>query len=147
MTKEDQVVSKYGIFLIGGISGCIAKTAIAPFDRVKIHFQLSSLHLRKYSGTVDFLINFIGPLKGIFFAIKDIYVTEGLYGLYKGHTATLLRIFPYAAINFSSYSILKNQIEYRNKTKFSMMPLMYRFVTGSLAGTHVAINLLKALHL
>lgn len=36
-------------------------------------------------------------------AIKDIYHSNGLNGLFRGHSATLLRVFPYAGIKFLAY--------------------------------------------
>lgn len=40
-------------------------------------------------------------------AITKVYRREGLVGLYKGNGAQLFRIFPYSAIQFSSYEIFK----------------------------------------
>lgn len=40
---------------------------------------------------------------GVFRASKDIYAETGVRGLLQGHSATLLRIFPYAAIKFMAY--------------------------------------------
>ncbi len=37
--------------LYGGIAGSVAKTAIAPFDRVKIHFQIAHPELNEFRGT------------------------------------------------------------------------------------------------
>ena len=88
-----------------------AKTAVAPLDRVKILFQASNPDYRKYSG-MDPLTGVSAadphPLRagrwtGLFQAIRDIRKNEGIRGLFQGHSATLLRIFPYAAIKFLAY--------------------------------------------
>lgn len=36
--------------LYGGIAGSVAKTAVAPFDRVKIHFQIAHPELGHHRG-------------------------------------------------------------------------------------------------
>lgn len=81
----------------GGIAGSAAKTLIAPLDRVKILFQTSNPEFKKYSGTFN----------GLFRAVRKIYSTDGVMGLYQGHSATLLRIFPYAAIKFVAYEQIR----------------------------------------
>lgn len=45
----------------------------------------------------------IGTWTGAFRAGKDIYKHNGTRGLFQGHSATLLRIFPYAAIKYMCY--------------------------------------------
>ncbi|EOO03781.1 putative mitochondrial carrier protein leu5 protein [Phaeoacremonium minimum UCRPA7] len=74
----------------GGFAGCAAKTVVAPLDRVKILFQANNPQFIKYSGS------WAGTAR----AMMDIYGHEGAMGLYRGHSATLLRVFPYAAIKF-----------------------------------------------
>ena len=97
-----------------------AKTLIAPLDRVKILFQASNPQFVKYTGSWFGVVN----------AVTDIQRNEGLLGLYRGHSATLLRIFPYAAIKFVAYeqfrAVLINSKE--QETPFR------RFLSGSLAG-------------
>ncbi|KAI9275657.1 mitochondrial carrier domain-containing protein [Phascolomyces articulosus] len=78
--------------IAGGIAGCVAKTAIAPLDRVKILFQAQNPVFEKYSGTFT----------GAFKAGRDIIKHTGVLGLFQGHSVTLLRIFPYASIKFVS---------------------------------------------
>ena len=38
--------------LYGGIAGSVAKTFIAPFDRVKIHFQIAHPELSHHRGNI-----------------------------------------------------------------------------------------------
>jgi len=44
-----------------------------------------------------------GTFVGTFRAGHEIYRLSGLRGLFQGHSATLIRIFPYAAIKFMTY--------------------------------------------
>lgn len=83
-----------------------AKTAIAPLDRVKILFQTSNTDFRKYAGACsmnegDKLT--LGTPAGVIHAMGQIYRTTGIRGLFQGHSATLLRVFPYAGIKFMFY--------------------------------------------
>lgn len=73
-----------------------AKTAIAPLDRVKILFQAQNPEFQKYSGRWT----------GVFTAAASIVSTQGPAALFQGHSATLLRIFPYAAIKYMAYDKL-----------------------------------------
>ena len=45
-------LSPYLSLLYGGISGSVAKTIIAPFDRVKIHFQIAHPDLYEFRGQI-----------------------------------------------------------------------------------------------
>lgn len=80
-------------FIAGGMAGCAAKTTVAPLDRVKILFQTSNPQFAKYSGS------WVGVAR----AMGDIYARDGMMGLFRGHSATLLKIYPYAAIKFVAY--------------------------------------------
>lgn len=82
--------------IAGGVAGCVAKTVIAPLDRVKILFQASNPEFAKYSG----------HWLGVYRAGKDIVSDQGVWALFKGHSATLMRIFPYAAIKYMAYDRL-----------------------------------------
>jgi len=45
---------------------------------------------------------------GLLHAIGRIYRTNGVRGLFQGHSATLLRIFPYAGVKFMVYDWLES---------------------------------------
>ncbi|KAK5660243.1 hypothetical protein OQA88_12781 [Cercophora sp. LCS_1] len=104
----------------GGMAGSVAKTIVAPLDRVKILFQAHNPHFVKYTGSWF----------GVARAMREIYHQDGATGLYRGHSATLLRIFPYAAIKFIAYEQIRNLIIH---SKDQETPIR-RLLSGSLAG-------------
>ncbi|CAE6444875.1 unnamed protein product [Rhizoctonia solani] len=107
--------------IAGGTAGCIAKTVVAPLDRVKILFQTSNPNFQKYSGSWT----------GAFRAIRDINQSNGLAGLFQGHSATLLRVFPYAAIKFLAY----DQVHYALMPTRADETNFKRFFAGAFSGT------------
>ncbi|KAF9263789.1 coenzyme A transporter [Marasmius fiardii PR-910] len=106
--------------LAGGIAGCVAKTVVAPLDRVKILFQASNPDFQKYAGTWS----------GAFRAGNEIYRNAGVRGLFQGHSVTLLRVFPYAAIRFMAYDQIHHFLmpTKREETNFR------RFCAGAMSG-------------
>jgi solute carrier family 25 (mitochondrial carrier protein), member 16 len=97
-----------------------AKTIVGPLDRVKILFQASNPQFAKYSGSWF----------GVVTAMRDINRTDGIRGLFRGHSATLLRIFPYAGIKFLAYEQIRAFIIPSKASETHVR----RFVSGSLAG-------------
>ncbi|KAI0635496.1 mitochondrial carrier [Trametes polyzona] len=106
--------------IAGGISGCVAKTVVAPLDRVKILFQASNPDFQKYAGSWS----------GTFRAVSKIYGENGVRGLLQGHSATLLRIFPYAAIKFMAYDQLEGLLMPTRESQTNVR----RFTAGALSG-------------
>lgn len=97
-TKSMDYVVRSGI--AGGVAGCVAKTLIAPLDRVKILFQTSNPEFKRFAGS----------WLGFYKAMNQIRSSQGFTGLFQGHSATLLRIFPYAAIKFVAYEEVRSII-------------------------------------
>ncbi|CAL9771804.1 unnamed protein product [Musa acuminata subsp. burmannicoides] len=75
-------------FVAGGVAGGVAKTAVAPLERVKILFQTRRAEFH----TVGLLGSF-----------QKILQTEGLLGFYRGNGASVARIVPYAALHYMAY--------------------------------------------
>lgn len=124
--REKKAVDKQSIDYLwrsgvaGGVAGSVAKTIVAPLDRVKILFQASNPQFAKYSGS----------WAGVAHAMRIIYQQDGVTGLYRGHSATLLRVFPYAAVKFIAYEQIRSFIIPRKEHE---TPLR-RLLSGSLAG-------------
>ena len=91
--------------LAGGLAGMVAKSFVAPIDRIKIMYQITSAHFR------------IRDVPGV--ALKIIN-EEGFTALWKGNTATLIRVFPYSGIQFMVFDKVKTHfltVEEGNETK------------------------------
>jgi len=82
--------------LAGGIAGMVSKTTVAPLDRIKILLQAHSRHHEHH---------------GVFGCVKHILKNESLLALYKGNGAQMVRIFPYAATQFTSFEIYKRYLD------------------------------------
>ncbi|GBG83507.1 hypothetical protein CBR_g37220 [Chara braunii] len=74
--------------IAGGVSGGVAKTIIAPLERVKILFQTR-------------LGNFQSV--GVWRSLGHIFRTEGVLGFYRGNGANVVRVVPYAALHYMTY--------------------------------------------
>ena len=72
--------------LAGGVAGAVSKTAVAPLERLKIMYQTGSAGRRP-----------VGAL------LANIARQEGFTGWYRGNGASVLRVFPYAALHFWAY--------------------------------------------
>jgi len=90
--------------IAGGLAGMMAKSVVAPLDRIKIMYQVSDVkfHLRRVPSVV-----------------LEIIHQEGIRALWRGHTATILRVFPYAGIQFMTFDYCKKMIlSKRNKNDY-----------------------------
>lgn len=69
-----------------------SKTAVAPLDRIKILLQAHSNHYKHL---------------GVFSGLRHIVRKESFIALYKGNSAQMVRIFPYAATQFTAFEFYK----------------------------------------
>lgn len=93
---------------------------MAPLDRVKILFQARNPQFLKYSGS------WVGTAT----AMREIYRMEGATGLFRGHSATLLRVYPYAGIKFVAYEQIRSILIPKREKE---TPLR-RLLSGAIAG-------------
>lgn len=79
----------------GGVAGMVAKTVVAPLERIKILFQVSAEQF---------------ALRRVPVVAMNIIRTEGFTALWRGNTATMLRVFPYSGIQFMVFDRCKTYI-------------------------------------
>ena len=106
------------LLIAGGIAGSLAKTVIAPMDRVKILIQTNPN--QPFSVSSAFRIG------------RDIATTGGVSALWKGHLATIIRVMPYSATNFMVFSRTGDLFD----TTFpSINRSALRFTAGAVSGS------------
>ncbi|RMX66016.1 hypothetical protein KXD40_009506 [Peronospora effusa] len=121
-----QTVSKS--FIAGGMAGIVAKSTLAPLDRIKILFQVNDQ--RKFS------------FRNAARMAKNIYVYDGFHALFRGNVLNILRVIPYAGLQHSGFDFFRHKFHaynYRNAEregsnevpKLSNLQLV---TAGSLAG-------------
>ena len=78
--------------IAGGLAGMVAKSFVAPIDRIKILYQVTSAEFR---------------LRDVPKVVYSIIENEGYAALWKGNLATMIRVFPYSGIQFMVFDRLK----------------------------------------
>eukprot|EP01089_Gocevia_fonbrunei_P012976 TRINITY_DN3205_c0_g1_i1.p1 TRINITY_DN3205_c0_g1~~TRINITY_DN3205_c0_g1_i1.p1 ORF type:complete len:158 (+),score=27.98 TRINITY_DN3205_c0_g1_i1:58-531(+) len=104
----------------GAISGAFSRSATAPLERLKILNQVQHLSV---NGT---------KYKGVFSALRKIWVEEGFLAYWKGNGTNVVRIMPSEAARFFSYDVFKKLL-YGKEGQYATSPLV-RVAAGALAG-------------
>lgn len=97
--------------LAGACAGIAAKTVTAPLDRLKIIFQVSSEPYTLRAGART---------------LRHLVATQGLGSLWRGHSATLARVAPYAGLHYAAHEALEEALGRRSTGA--------RFAAGAGAG-------------
>ena len=95
---------------------------VGPLDRVKILFQASNPQFAKYTGS------WFGAVT----AMRECQGQDGVRGVFRGDSATLLRMLPYASIKFLAYEQIRSVII----SSPSQETPLRRLLSGSLAGVN-----------
>ena len=124
--------------IAGSVAGALAKTTIAPLDRTKIYFQTHPDKSYRILRAFKFL--------------HMTYANTGVLSLWRGNTATMARIVPYAGIQFMSHEQYKKALDITEDRRYMILylllilrwtlptstslrrPGILNFVAGSLAG-------------
>ncbi|KAE9338907.1 hypothetical protein PF008_g11825 [Phytophthora fragariae] len=125
-----QLMRHGGVLLAGGVAGSVGKTVTAPLSRLTILFQVHSMvstrHTDRFSPTVSS-------------AFTKVLKNEGVLAFWKGNGASVLHRFPYSAVNFFTFEMIKNGIIAQNHPTFTESSWTTMFVSGALAGATATV--------
>jgi len=115
----------------GGISGCVAKSAVAPLSRVTVLMQVQSMRPHKFRDGVH-------PNNMYLVAsLQKIWKEEGMRGLWRGNWATCVHRFPYTSLSFYFNSKLRQYLARPERAPWAAaMPDQVRgLLAGGLSAT------------
>ncbi|KAF3903703.1 Mitoferrin-2 [Arthrobotrys entomopaga] len=117
--KSRQYVSSQTVaaFIAGGIAGAVSRTVVSPLERLKILYQVQGSGGASYTG--------IGASLG------KMWKEEGWRGFLRGNGTNCIRIVPYSAVQFSSYTIYKDFLMEEGQTQLNTQR---RLLAGGMAG-------------
>lgn len=118
--KDDRMTFTQS-FVSGGIAGVASRTITSPLDVVKILAQV---------GTKD-------TQQGFLKSFGNIYQHEGLRGFWKGNGIACVRLFPYNAVQFATFTKLKVILSDPNTGRIGPLNSMLAGSVGGIAATVV----------
>merc|ERR1711921_54972 len=86
-------------FMLAGVAAGVSKTAAAPIERGKLLVQNQDEMIKQ--GRLD------KPYTGVIDCTTRVLKTEGVYPLWRGNLANVLRYFPTQALNFAFKDAIK----------------------------------------
>jgi len=81
-------------FISGGVAGAVSRTVVSPLERLKILYQVQGTGREEYR-------------LSIWKALKKMWADEGWRGFMRGNGTNCIRIIPYSAVQFGSYTFYK----------------------------------------
>ncbi|KAK2738732.1 hypothetical protein FQN55_000449 [Onygenales sp. PD_40] len=113
-------------FIAGGMAGAISRTIVSPLERLKILLQIQSVGRTEYK-------------LSIWKALVKIGREEGWRGFMRGNGTNCIRIIPYSAVQFGSYSL--KGVLLAEPTPGADLNAIQRLLCGGMAGiTSVTIT-------
>ncbi|CAH0481897.1 unnamed protein product [Peronospora belbahrii] len=125
-----QLVRHGSVLFAGGVAGSVGKTITAPLSRLTILFQVHSMVSTRHTDRFS-------PSMGS--AFVKVLKNEGVLAFWKGNGASVLHRFPYSAVNFFTFEIVKNSIIAQNHPAFTQHSWTTMFASGALAGATATI--------
>ncbi|KAJ5888822.1 hypothetical protein N7495_008863 [Penicillium taxi] len=116
-TKNRLAEPVVAAFMAGGVAGAVSRTIVSPLERLKILLQIQSVGREEYRLSI---------WKGLVKMGRE----EGWRGFMRGNGTNCIRIIPYSAVQFGSYSFYKKFVE----SPEGEMSSVRRLLCGGAAG-------------
>jgi solute carrier family 25 phosphate transporter 23/24/25/41 len=112
------------MMVAGGMAGSIAKTITAPLSRLTILYQVQAVtksggHFKNYRMDQS-LLNIV----------RDIHRQEGLLSFWRGNLTAVIHRFPYSAVNFAVYDVVKKQLRKGINLLYFILKLIFTLMTN-----------------
>ena len=104
--------------LAGGTAGMVARTCIAPVERMKILFQVQK-------GTTNTNMRHL---------LSSLITNEGPLSMWKGNSAAVIRVIPYTALQFTAFEHFSVILSSRQQSPSDIDKTMRAIGAGSMAG-------------
>ncbi|CAI5743217.1 unnamed protein product [Peronospora destructor] len=125
-----QLMRHGSVLFAGGMAGSVGKTVTAPLSRLTILFQVHSMvstrHTDRFSPTVSS-------------AFTKVLKNEGVLAFWKGNGTSVLHRFPYSAVNFFTFEMIKNGIIAQKHPAFTQHSWTTMFASGAVAGATATV--------
>ncbi|KAL9649040.1 hypothetical protein ABK040_008417 [Willaertia magna] len=121
--------SLIGFGICGAVSGAVSRTCAAPFERLKILFQVQDMGL---TNTLEKEAKEGKKYRGIVSGLVQIGKEEGLIGYFKGNGTNIVRIVPYTSAQFLAYEQYK--IWFSSLSEDGQLSTVSRLICGGLSG-------------
>lgn len=106
----------------GGMAGCVAKTVVAPLNRVTILMQVQSMNPQKFVH------------KSLWRSLREIHMQEGLRGFWIGNGTMIVHRFPYTGLTFTVNATAKLHLE-----KYPCVPQQLRSFFAASSSACIAV--------
>ena len=113
------------LLVAGAGAGAITKTCVAPLERIKILFQLQGMKAAEGAAP---------KYRSIPHAMSTIVSEEGMFSLWKGNGANVLRVVPVYALKFAFNDKFKDIVAARRGVDIKELNTSEMMISGSMAG-------------
>jgi hypothetical protein len=103
--------------MCGALAGVLAKTAVAPAERVKMSFQITK---DRFS------------ISAALTRASSMASEGGILSLWRGHSSTVLRVAPFAGFSYAFHDYAEK--EFKRNLQVDRLPFMYKFTAGAFGG-------------
>eukprot|EP00435_Cladocopium_sp_Y103_P025631 s1658_g6.t1 len=112
-------------FVCGGVAGMVARTVIAPVERIKIIYQINSKKSGPDQGWLRIIQKVMDESGGGYRKVTDFW---------KGNSVAVLRVFPYLGVQLASNEFFRRQLKGLAQGSPAVTPEVQKFLAGGGAG-------------